>query len=131
MERLTEKQSAGYDLKAMNGDYCEAYCRQQNYNSCRECGIYEAIQKLAEYEDLEEQYGLPKFHIGQVVYSINFMNEIEEERVSMITQKADRSFKYRLSSGGSVWEATEEKAGRLFFLTREEAEARLKELAGE
>lgn len=55
MNRLTEKQSAGYDLKAMNGDYCEAYCRQQNYNSCRECGIYEAITKLAEYEDLEEQ----------------------------------------------------------------------------
>lgn len=54
MERLTEKQSSGYDLKAMNGEYCNRYCEQQRVETCNECVIYQAIQKLAEYEDFEE-----------------------------------------------------------------------------
>lgn len=121
MERLTRRTKLGA---------AEPYIRLSSKSENEEW-LRDVVNKLAEYEDLEEQYGLPKFHIGQVVYSINFMNEIEEEKVSMITQKADRSFKYRLSSEGSVWEATEEKAGRLFFLTREETEAKLKELESE
>ena len=44
MERLTEIQSAGYDLKELNSEWCNKYCEKQK-----------AIQKLAEYEDLEEQ----------------------------------------------------------------------------
>lgn len=55
MERLTEKQSSGYDLKVMNGEWCNKYCEKQIAQTCNECGIYQAIQKLAEYEDLEEQ----------------------------------------------------------------------------
>lgn len=55
MERLTEKQSAGYDLKEMNGNYCDDYCKTQSLTqsltTCNDCGIYEAIQRLAEYED--------------------------------------------------------------------------------
>ena len=54
MERLTEKQSSGYDLKAMNGEWCNKYCEKQIAQTCNECGIYQAIQKLAEYEDFEE-----------------------------------------------------------------------------
>ena len=54
MERLTEKQSSGFDLKAMNGEWCNKYCEQQRVQTCNECGIYQAIQKLAEYEDFEE-----------------------------------------------------------------------------
>lgn len=55
MERLTEKQSAGYDLKSLNGEWCDHYCHKQKVETCDECGIYQAIQKLAYYEDLEEQ----------------------------------------------------------------------------
>ena len=55
MERLTQKQSAGYDLKALNGAWCNHYCHEQRVETCNECGIYQAIQKLAYYEDLEEQ----------------------------------------------------------------------------
>lgn len=55
MKRLTEKQSAGYDLKALNGAWCNHYCHEQRVETCNECGIYQAIQKLAYYEDLEEQ----------------------------------------------------------------------------
>ena len=55
MERLTEKQTAGYDLITMNGEWCDSYCKKQSIQACNECGIYQAIQKLAEYENLEEQ----------------------------------------------------------------------------
>ncbi len=55
MERLTEKQSAGYDLKALNGEWCNHYCHKQRVETCNECGIYQAIQKLAYYEDLEDE----------------------------------------------------------------------------
>lgn len=55
MERLTEKQSAGYDLKALNGEWRNHYCHKQRVETCNECGIYQAIQKLAYYEDLEEE----------------------------------------------------------------------------
>lgn len=55
MERLTQKQSAGYDLKALNGAWCNHYCHEQRVETCNECGIYQAIQKLAYYEDLDEQ----------------------------------------------------------------------------
>lgn len=55
MKRLTERHSAGYDLKAMNGEWCDRYCSSQRAETCNECAIYEAIQRLAYYEDLEEQ----------------------------------------------------------------------------
>ena len=51
MKRLTQKQSAGYDLKALNGQYCNNYCDEQSATTCRDCAIYQAIQKLARYED--------------------------------------------------------------------------------
>lgn len=51
MERLTEKESAGYDLVKMNGDWCSDYCEKQSIETCNNCAIYEAIQKLAMYED--------------------------------------------------------------------------------
>ena len=55
MDRLTEKHSAGYDLKALNGEWCNHYCHKQKIETCTECAIYEAIQRLAYYEDLEEK----------------------------------------------------------------------------
>lgn len=72
MERLTEKQSSGYDLKAMNGEWCNKYCEQQRVETCNECGIYQAIHKLAEYEDLEEQGLLLRLpcKVGDTVYAI-------------------------------------------------------------
>jgi hypothetical protein len=53
MDKLTQKQSAGYDLVKMNSEWCTTYCNNQPVETCRECAIYEAIQKLAEYEDTE------------------------------------------------------------------------------
>ena len=66
MERLTEKQSSGFDLKAMNGEWCNKYCEQQRVQTCNECGIYQSIQKLAEYEDLEELIGIPLKDLAEI-----------------------------------------------------------------
>lgn len=76
--------------------------------------IREVLNKLAEYEDLEEQGRLPKLpcEIGHRVYMIyQFCNEgaweIEEHKIRLEDL---------------------ENIGKTVFLTREEAEAALKEL---
>ena len=89
MERLTEKQSSGYDLKAMNGEYCNRYCEQQRVETCNECVIYQAIQKLAEYEDFEEI-----FREKMTDTACEFLKDKEEfgkrlDRNKWITKKCD------------------------------------------
>ena len=66
MKRLTEKQSSGFDLKEMNGEWCNKYCEQQRVETCNECVIYHSIQKLAEYEDLEELIGIPLKDLAKI-----------------------------------------------------------------
>lgn len=56
MERLTQKkQPAGYDLVDMQGRTCDLDCRYPEVRDCSNCVLYDAIQKLAHYEELEEQ----------------------------------------------------------------------------
>ena len=51
----------------------------------------------------------------------------EEVRVSMLQQKADKSWKIRLTHNSSVFDITTEDIGKTVFLTKEEAENALKE----
>ena len=98
MERLTEKQSSGYDLKAMNGEWCNKYCEKQIVQTCNECVIYQAIHKLAEYEDFEEK--LNGVSVKQVVDGFikaveNQTNE-EYERGRILTNaEADKWNEYK------------------------------------
>ena len=55
MKRLTEKHPAGYGLVETNDEYCDTYCSKQPVQTCRDCAIWKAIQKLGKYEDLQEQ----------------------------------------------------------------------------
>ena len=132
MERLTEKQSSGFDLKAMNGEWCNKYCDKQIAQTCNECGIYQAIQKLAEYEDLEEQGLLLRLplKIGDTVYSVtrDFISEyticsIEKYNEGLI-------FNWRCKEGIYVDSIgfKECEIGKTVFLTQEEAEQKLKEM---
>lgn len=62
MERLTEMQSDGcYDLKDINGEWCNKYCEKQKAQTCKKCGIYQAIQKLAEYENSEVAFDVGRY----------------------------------------------------------------------
>ena len=129
MERLTEKQSSGFDLKSMNGEWCNKYCEQQRVQTCNECGIYQAIQKLAEYEDLEEQGLLLRLPcpIGTIVYNTTWWDDI--------TEKVDVDGKtfYRTVHKHKVSKSTFSLIniydfGKTVFLTRAEAEQKLKEM---
>ena len=131
MERLTEKQSSGYDLKAMNGEWCNKYCEQQRVQTCNECVIYQAIQKLAEYENLEEQDLLLRLpcKVGDIVFKLKQHNYcpvgICRKDISCSECRANTPFgivekKFKLNELKEI--------GKTVFLTREEAEQKLKEM---
>lgn len=68
--------------------------------------------------------------LGQICYEpLDYRNSIDECRVSSLTQKADGSFKIRLTNlrGKWVFEITEDEIGKKVFLSMEEAENVLKE----
>jgi hypothetical protein len=66
--------------------------------------------------------------LGQICYApYNYKNEVEECRVSSLTQKADGSWKIRLTHNHSVFEIRVDEIGKTVFLTKEEAEKALKE----
>ena len=136
MERLTEKQSSGYDLKAMNGEWCNKYCEQQRVETCNECVIYQAIQKLAEYENAEEQGLLLRLpcNIGDTIYEVSY-----ENRELVIKEHIVKEFIYRTYRFPRIEIYCENENGFLvcnnigkldecLFLTKEEAEQKLKEM---
>ena len=75
---------------------------------------------------------VPPCKVGQIVYELyqkysgDFI--IREEKVSAIQQKADKSWKIRLTFNSNVFEITPDKIGKKVFFTKEEAEEYLKEL---
>lgn len=78
----------------------------------------------------------PPCKVGQTVWLIMSLNlqqtewEIKEGKISMIQQKADKSWKFRVTENHSVQDYTVDKIGKTVFLTREEAEAKLRECEG-
>ena len=129
MERLTEKQSSGYDLKAMNGEWCNKYCEQQRVETCNECMIYQAIQKLAEYENAEEQGLLLRLPcpIDTTVYNITWWDN-KKEKVKVDGKTFYRTVhKHKVSkSKFSLIDIYD--FGKTVFLTKAEAEQKLKEM---
>ena len=74
MERLTEKLFGFVQLKACGNDFCKEACAEHDEEkSCKNCPIQKAFEKLAEYEDLDEQGLLLRLPIaeGTTVYIID------------------------------------------------------------
>lgn len=72
---------------------------------------------------------VPTMRLGQACFHpCGYLNKVDECRVSSITQKADGSFKIRITNlrGGWVFEITADEIGKTVFLTREEAEKALR-----
>jgi hypothetical protein len=68
--------------------------------------------------------------LGQICFKpYTYRNDVDECRVSSITQKADGTFKIRLTNlrGKWVFEITVDEIGKTVFLTKEEAEKALAE----
>ena len=155
MERLTIEYCGEYAPKELcsidrlggadDCDLCCEYCKatEEGNEDCRECAINKCFNKLGEYEDLEEQNKLLKLPcaVGDTVWDIDFgrpcsyevtgfsfgsMNDDdwEEERI------LDQVVVYYTNSNGSITGTfAVSEIGKTVFLTRQEAEAALKEMS--
>ena len=123
MERLTERFMHGLGVK-----YCYDSCSVCDVAVC--CGLLEDIlEKLAHYEDLEEQGRLIELPcaVGDTVYWISesdaclFCNSPCYERCEEGALKI-KEIPFKLHMLNEI--------GEIIFLTKEEAEAKLKEMEG-
>ena len=113
MERLTDRNADGNYFYPKCFEKCDGLGASRK---CDNCEITTSIcEKLGKYEDLEEQGRLVKLpcKVGDTVYLIKNSEKIVE-------RKADMMFI------GVLWE----EFGKEWFPTRDEAEAKLKELRG-
>ena len=113
--------------------------------------LIELVDAFAENVDVKEWYSeevgeriadhllkngviVPPCYIGQEIWYIrNHYDgriEIIKGKVSMIQQKADKSWKIRITVNSSVWDFTPNEIGTEYFLTREEAEKSLERREG-
>ena len=149
MERLTERTADGILVKEDYGKEVlktlySGYGEKPNphYTNCEEG--YCAMEKLADYEDAEEQGRLIKFpcKVGDTVWDNEFgrpcaytitafsFGECEEYICKPVTTK-EVVFYYENSSGSITGSFAESAIGKSVFLNKSEAEAKLKELRGE
>ena len=137
MERLTEKVFGFVQLKACGNDFCKETCAEHDEEkSCKNCHIQKAFEKLAEYEDLEEKGLLLRLpcKVGDTIYEVSY-----ENREFVIKEHIVKEFIYRTYRFPRIEIYCENENGFLvcnnigkldecLFLTREEAEQKLKEM---
>lgn len=130
MKRLTEK------IDNVPDGESGVWVKEHDYVS--------AAEKLAEYEDLEEQGGLIKLpcKVGDTVWDNDYgrpcaytitafsFGECEEYICEPVTTK-EVVFYYANSSGSITGSFAESEIGKSVFLNKSEAEAKLKELRGQ
>ena len=141
MERLTEKIGNTNCVKGCgsNCKYGFQHCRTEDWENCKT--IDDVIDKLAEYEGLEEQGRLIKLpcKVGDVVYRINIgaMKPVIPLRVveyrfkivgNCIREKICCSDDFLCKQPSIIYYA--EDIGNKVFLTKSEVEAKLKKLIG-
>lgn len=119
MERLTDKIGNTNCIKGCgsNCKYGFQYCRKEDWENCQT--ISDVIDKLADYEDLEEQGKLVKLPCKDVYFIV----DINNPRYAMVMKKPIREL--------AIYEIESiDKENCKYFSTKEKAEARLKELRG-
>lgn len=129
MERLTERKYGEIVSvkKEETGISCSSFCNNcsQGTGNCKY--VKEMVEKLAEYEDLEEQGKLLKVpcKVGDEVFiPIDFQNKIHQGIVIGIEySKIRKGFSARIRTvDDDVCYEKFEDFGRTVFLTHEEAE---------
>ena len=146
MERLTEKIGNTNCVKGCgsNCKYGFQHCRTEDWENCKT--IDDVIDKLAEYEGLEEQGLLLRLPCknwmdivfgGQETFFGIDENYIENPIREITVDSADRftwydGWKTLVLNGadenGLDWEFPPEDIGKTVFLTKSEAEQKLKEM---
>ena len=130
MKRLTEKNDVGSYYFPKCFEKCNGLGASSKCDNCE--NMTNACEKLGAYEDAEEQGLLLRLpcKVGDIVYvpTRNFIAELEITEV--IHCKNGTYFQWMLLSGiyPSLNGFTERKIGNEVFLTKSEAEAKLKEM---
>ena len=136
MERLTEKIGNTNCVKGCgsNCKYGFQHCRTEDWKNCKT--IDDVIDKLAEYEGLEEQGRLVKLpcKVGDVVYYV-CDNRVMSSEVLSVKYHAEAEnhgvfIRERLAVDfeGIPAEIDFNTIGKTVFLTKSEAEQKLKEM---
>lgn len=143
MERLTYRTELGVSIDKNEDCPTCSICWNCNIPP-RNCWyISDALKKLADYEDLEEQGRLIKLpcKVGDIVWDNDYgrpcaytitafsFGECEEYICEPVTAK-EVVFYYTNSSGSIIGSFAESEIGKSVFLNKSEAEAKLKELRG-
>ena len=129
MERLTQKSDKMIWLKdqGLKIEPCE-----MNAHHCRMI-----LEKLAEYEDLEEQGLIVRFpcKIGDTVYRVNAgakqpIIPMTVSEIHFLCYKNERAVRFDAIGKEDMGESCYrlEDIGKIVFLTREEAEKKLEEM---
>ena len=120
MERLTEKIGNTNCVKGCgsNCKYGFQHCRTEDWENCKT--IDDVIDKLANYEDLEEQGRLVKLPCKYVYYIV----DINSPKYAMVMKQPIREL--------AIYDIENiDKENCKYFSTEGKAEAKLKELRGE
>lgn len=141
MERLTENVLGNIQLKACGNDFCKETCAEHDEEkSCNNCPIQKAFEKLAEYEDLEEQGRLLKLpcSVGDTMYYADneYYFTILPVKVDEISIMESNAILYKcllFDGNGDVetqFDFDKDDFRKTVFLTRQEAEDKLAEMEG-
>ena len=132
MERLTYRTQLGVSMDKNEDCPTCSICWNCDIPP-RKCKyISDALKKLADYEDLEEQGRLVKLpcKVGNTVYVISMGKIISlvVEEISTFYVKNEKIINVKCQNADIFRNYIEREFGRVVFLTKEEAEAKLKEL---
>ena len=129
MERLTEKIGNTNCVKGCgsNCKYGFQHCRTEDWKNCKT--IDDVIDKLAEYEGLEEQGRLVKLpcKIGTEVYDITWWDDVQEKVVVKGKAYYRTVHKHKVTKLPFTYSDID-NFGKTVFLTKSEAEQKLKEM---
>lgn len=134
MERLTKRIEDENTLLTEVGDTaCKCFCDNYTLSGCWECPVGKAIEKLADYEDAEEQGLLVRLpcKVGDTVWSNDFGYPESYEIKAFSYGYCDSYvesyiedqiiFYYENYSGSITGAFAMSEIGKTVFLTREEA----------
>lgn len=140
MERLTERYKDPIAntvlIKECGDKLCKNICDDIEYD-CSKCGLEKALEKLADYEDLEEQGLLVKLpcKVGDTVYRVNAgakqpIIPMTVSEIHFLCYKNERAVRFDAIDKEYMGESCYrlEDIGRIVFLTHEEAEKKLEEM---
>ena len=133
MERLTEKVFGFVQLKACGNDFCKETCAEHDEEkSCKNCPIQKAFEKLAEYEELEDQGLLLPCKVGDTLYAIGFNNNkpvvYESVVLSILITEKEIVFNVKVDEFEINSQLKQSMFGKTVFITQAEAEQRLNEM---